>query len=574
MASCFKPAEHAESEFNLPGSVETLLDQDPSLKSDLDTILESLNQGHDKRVWVGVRLRPQAGADRVTAQKRRVMLKDASSRETSFFFNRAFDGSTSQAEIWGSIQAPLMRCMLRREHACLLAYGQTGSGKTHTMFGIPDSEEERGVAFRAIENLGRLLRSQAPDDVDSAPLLEFSFLEVYNEKVHDLLNGQQPCSLAGEREELEPGDQYHAPKFSAEERVVVKGLTRRSCDLSCLEQQVGQWLSEGAASRMVGRTVFNPRSSRSHAVATLHIGWRDQNPPKEARLYLVDLAGSERAGQYAIGANQLKEGVNINQSLSTLGRVVGALARGQGEHVPYRDSALTWLLSDAITGQNARAFMIAAVQPAHPAETLSTLRYAQAYSSLQSDLSTKIPKLKLQARALHRHMESTKNAFENLCFEINVNGRTSSHWNRQSVRQRMVKVRRGAEYFFKNHPYLRWTDTHDTKATLHMVGVVTAVLEVPPTRDPEDPADGRRLTHREVAEGEWWSASVQVQYAGRHGYHATLLWFPSDSLEDVLAPSRLRELLMAFEKAETAYLQKQEQLREAQHAFAAQQAEW
>jgi len=432
------------------------------------------------------------------------------------------------------------------------------------MFGIPESEE-RGVAFRAIEKLGRLLRSE-----QSCPSLEFSFLEVYNEKVHDLLNGQQLCTLAGEREELEPGDQYHAPKFSAEERVVVKGLTRRSCDLSCLEQQVGRWLSEGASSRMVGRTVFNPRSSRSHAVATLHIGWDNH----ETRLYLVDLAGSERAGQYAIGADQLREGVNINQSLSTLGRVVGALARGQGEHVPYRDSALTWLLSDAITGRNARAFMIAAVQPAHPAETLSTLRYAQAYSSLQSELSTKIPKLKLQARALHRHMESTKTAFENLCFDINVNGRTSFHWNRQSVKQRMVRVRRGAEDFFRNHPYLRWTESHDTKATLNMIGIVQAVAEAPPARLPEEPADGRKLTHRELAEDEVTSASVQVHYPGRHGHNATLLWFPNEALEDVLPPSRIRELLLAFEKAEAAYRHKQEQLQAAQRAFAAQQSEW
>lgn len=71
----------------------------------------------------------------------------------------------------------------------------------------------------------------------------------------------------------------------------------------------------------------------------------------------MDLAGSERSGQYAVNTEQLREGAHINLSLSTLGRVVSALARGQGDHVPSRDSALTWLLTDAITGHKARAFM-------------------------------------------------------------------------------------------------------------------------------------------------------------------------------------------------------------------------
>merc|ERR1712187_750995 len=79
------------------------------------------------------------------------------------------------------------------------------------------------------------------------------------------------------------------------------------------------------------------------------------------------------------------QGCNINKSLSTMARVIKVLTSGAAEHVPYRDSTLTWLLSDAITGAKARAFMIATVHPAHPAETLSTLRYAQQYSSLKSN---------------------------------------------------------------------------------------------------------------------------------------------------------------------------------------------
>merc|ERR1712050_151433 len=99
----------------------------------------------------------------------------------------------------------------------------------------------------------------------------------------------------------------------------------------------------------------------------------------------VDLAGSERAGQYALSAEQLEQGCNINKRLSTMARVIKVLTSGAAEHVPYRDSTLTWLLSDSITGINARTFMIAALNPKREAESLSTLRYAQQYSSLQSN---------------------------------------------------------------------------------------------------------------------------------------------------------------------------------------------
>jgi len=189
--------------------------------------------------------------------------------------------------------------------------------------------------------------------------------------------------MTTEREVKRAGSKYNATEYCGKEHVVVKGLSRRRCDLDRLEQQVGDWVNEGASTRTVGKTVFNEHSSRSHAVATIHITWEEGG--KETRLYLVDLAGSERAGQYALSAEQLKQGVNINKSLSTMARVITVLASGSAEHVPYRDSTLTWLLSDAITGINARTFMIAAINPLHEPETVSTLQYAQQYSSLQSN---------------------------------------------------------------------------------------------------------------------------------------------------------------------------------------------
>jgi hypothetical protein len=237
------------------------------------------------------------------------------------------------------------------------------------------------------------------------PLIEFSFLEVYNEKVYDLLAGNKQVELTSEREVKRAGSKYHAAELSGPARVVAKDLSRRTCDLYKLEEQVGDWVHEGASTRTVGKTVFNAHSSRSHAVATMHIRWEEGGA--ETRMYLVDLAGSERAGQYALSAEQLKQGVNINKSLSTLARVITVLSSGAAEHVPYRDSTLTWLLSDAITGINARTFMVAAVNPQHGPETLSTLQYAHQYSSLQSN-QEEINKVGAFARKSLAHLQQCK----------------------------------------------------------------------------------------------------------------------------------------------------------------------
>jgi len=205
------------------------------------------------------------------------------------------------------------------------------------------------------------------------------------------------------------GSKTRATEYSGPARVVARGLSRRTCDLNMLEEQVGDWVHEGASTRTVGKTVFNAHSSRSHAVATIHILWEEGGA--ETRMYLVDLAGSERAGQYALSAEQLQQGVNINKSLSTMARVITVLSSGSAEHVPYRDSTLTWLLSDAITGINARTFMVAAINTQHAPETISTLQYAQQYSSLQSN-QEEINKVGATVRKSLAHLQHCRHALK------------------------------------------------------------------------------------------------------------------------------------------------------------------
>lgn len=560
--------------------VSDLLASDEALRNDVQAALQEVLHQKDNRVWVGIRVRNHStDAGSFAVDRRRISLANpssstASASSTSFVFNRVFDHRANQMDVWSSIQAPLMRCVLRREHACLFAYGQTGSGKTYTMFGDPASLSESGLAFRITDSLKQLLQSTTC--TEDRPLLEFSFLEVYNERVHDLLANSKVCVLAGEREELAPGSTYHAAKLG-DEHVVVRGLTRRTCGVHDLTEKISEWLLEGAAARIVGRTAFNPRSSRSHAVATIHVRWQpDATTAKgrETRLHIVDLAGSEWSGQYAVDGEQLREGAHINLSLSTLGRVVGALARGQGEHVPYRDSSLTWLLSDAITGCHARAFMIATVQPEHAAETLSTLRYAQAYSSLQSDLSTKIPRLRAQVRSLLCQADMAQREVDMMCSLINDNARIGkmNHWGRETLKSRVVQIRRHGEELFRLHPYLKWTDVHDTKAKLAQIGLVEEVCAVPPVREADSASDGRRIHFRESSVNV--CACVRVVFTGKHGHQSTHLWFPEDVLEDVAPPAQLQDLLRESEKADAALQQKVAQLKTAQKAFASQMQLW
>jgi len=359
--------------------LRNFLSRNPSLQVDLHKYLTA-DQVQHKRVWVAVRVKPQKeDAQRCIA----VHHNRVTAAGSSFFYDGVFDQFATQLEVWSRVRRPVLTSILDRKHVCFFAYGQTGSGKTHTMFGDREVSGAEGLAFRAVASLAGMINGVDVAGRGLTPTVEFSCLEVYNEKVYDLLASYKELELSTEREVKRAGGKYNATEYCGPERVVAKGLSRRKCDLGRLEEQIGDWMFEGASTRTVGKTVFNEHSSRSHCVATVHVTWEEGG--KETRLYLVDLAGSERAGQYALSAEQLKQGVNINKSLSTMARVITVLASGSSEHVPYRDSTLTWLLSEAITGINARTFMVAAVNPLHEAETVSTLKYAQQYSSLQSN---------------------------------------------------------------------------------------------------------------------------------------------------------------------------------------------
>ncbi|XP_027896616.1 kinesin-like protein KIF13B isoform X2 [Xiphophorus couchianus] len=258
-------------------------------------------------------------------------------------------------------------------NACIFAYGQTGSGKSYTMMG---SAEQPGLIPRLCSSLfGRTVQEAREGETFT---VEVSYMEIYNEKVRDLLDPK------GSRQALRVREHNVFGPY-------VDGLSRLAV---ASYKDIESLMSEGNKSRTVAATNMNEESSRSHAVFniilthTLMDLQSGTSGEKVSKLSLVDLAGSERAAKTGAAGERLKEGSNINKSLSTLGLVISALAdhgagKNKSKFVPYRDSVLTWLLKDSLGG-NSRTAMVATVSPAadNYDETLSTLRYADRAKSI------------------------------------------------------------------------------------------------------------------------------------------------------------------------------------------------
>jgi len=160
------------------------------------------------------------------------------------------------------------------------------------------------------------------------------------------------------------------------------------------------------------------------------------------------------------------------------------LASGRHEHVPYRDSSLTWLLKDAITGSSARVCMVAAVHPAHEVETASTLRYARQYSALQSTTASAVPQLSKHARDQQRKVDALRVAFEQALAGSDGHG---IQWTRESLQGSVhCQPRANAKSFFEGHPHATWTSAHQSKAAVRGsrknadgVGFITATSDAP-----------------------------------------------------------------------------------------------
>ncbi|KAL1953568.1 hypothetical protein VTO42DRAFT_2595 [Malbranchea cinnamomea] len=291
-------------------------------------------------------------------------------------FDKNDPNYAGQADLFRDLGAPLLDNAFEGYNNCIFAYGQTGSGKSYSMMGYG---EDAGVIPQICrEMFERIAKMQA--DPNLTCTVEVSYLEIYNERVRDLLNPSNKGNLKV-REHPSTG-----PYVEDLAKLVVRSF-----------QEIENLMDEGNKARTVAATNMNETSSRSHAVFTLtltqkrHDTETKMDTEKVSRISLVDLAGSERATSTGATGARLKEGAEINRSLSTLGRVIAALAdlssgkKKNAALVPYRDSVLTWLLKDSLGG-NSMTAMIAAISPAdiNFEETLSTLRYADSAKRIKN----------------------------------------------------------------------------------------------------------------------------------------------------------------------------------------------
>ncbi|XP_072569454.1 kinesin-like protein KIF1B isoform X14 [Paramormyrops kingsleyae] len=274
----------------------------------------------------------------------------------------------SQNQVYNDIGKEMLEHAFEGYNVCIFAYGQTGAGKSYTMMGKQEEGQE-GIIPQLCEELFEMINDNSKEDLSYS--VEVSYMEIYCERVRDLLNPKNKGNLRVREHPL------MGPYVEDLSKLAVTSYT-----------DIADLMDAGNKARTVAATNMNETSSRSHAVFTIvftqrkHDSETDLSTEKVSKISLVDLAGSERADSTGAKGTRLKEGANINKSLTTLGKVISALAevskkKKKTDFIPYRDSVLTWLLRENLGG-NSRTAMVAALSPAdiNYDETLSTLRYA------------------------------------------------------------------------------------------------------------------------------------------------------------------------------------------------------
>ncbi|XP_078026236.1 kinesin-like protein KIF1B isoform X14 [Epinephelus lanceolatus] len=281
----------------------------------------------------------------------------------------------SQNLVYNDIGKEMLAHAFEGYNVCIFAYGQTGAGKSYTMMGKQEEGQE-GIIPMLCEDLFEKINEDSNKE-ELSYSVEVSYMEIYCERVRDLLNPKNKGNLRVREHPL------LGPYVEDLSKLAVTSYT-----------DIADLMDAGNKARTVAATNMNETSSRSHAVFTIvftqkkHDSETDLSTEKVSKISLVDLAGSERADSTGAKGTRLKEGANINKSLTTLGKVISALAevdnctskskkKKKTDFIPYRDSVLTWLLRENLGG-NSRTAMVAALSPAdiNYDETLSTLRYA------------------------------------------------------------------------------------------------------------------------------------------------------------------------------------------------------
>ncbi|KAL3241326.1 tubulin-dependent ATPase KIP3 [Nakaseomyces bracarensis] len=329
-----------------------------------------------------------ASASPLHSRRQRRYNGNSAGSEIKFVFDKLFDEEATQREVYQSTTSSLLDSVLDGFNSTVFAYGATGCGKTYTVSGTP---ENPGIIFQAMEELFQKMEDLK--DIKNFQI-SLSFLEIYNERIRDLLNPETASQKLVIRED-------------SDNKITVSNL---SYHFPTTVQDVMDLVIKGNFNRTTSPTEANEVSSRSHAVLQIHILQSNRSVELKdhqtfGTLSIIDLAGSERAASTKNRGARLHEGANINRSLLALGNCINALCingnNGRSRcHVPYRDSKLTRLLKFSLGG-NCKTVMIVCISPSstHYDETLNTLKYANRAKEIKT-------KLIRNQQSLNRHVGS------------------------------------------------------------------------------------------------------------------------------------------------------------------------
>lgn len=287
-------------------------------------------------------------------------------KKHEFSFDKVFSPDSTQKDVFDEI-SQLVQSALDGYNVCIFAYGQTGSGKTYTM---------EGKDIQDVDDMGMIPRATM-QVFETAEVLkekgwtyefEAIFLEIYNETIRDLL---------GDKDDLK-----HEIKMATDKSNSVHVTNLTTVHVKS-RAQIHNLLAKASHRRAVGETKLNVHSSRSHSVFKLILKGSNEQTGESCHgsLNLVDLAGSERLKDSGSEGKRLKETQAINKSLSNLGAVFTSLANKEN-HIPYRNSKLTYLLQNSLGG-NSKTLMFVNVSPREDNfnETLNSLRFATAVNN-------------------------------------------------------------------------------------------------------------------------------------------------------------------------------------------------
>jgi len=307
-----------------------------------------------------------------------MVVRNEEGQAVSYEFEQIFRLDSTQDKVFKEVSG-LVTSVVDGYNVCIFAYGQTGSGKTYTMQG---NKENPGIYYRAIQHLFDVCKERANVKFD----VRLSLLEIYNDKIQDLISSKQDL------------DKKLVPRENRNGNIEVPGLTIRNIDTI---EDVRKAMALGVKNRSVGETKMNKDSSRSHLILTIYCEGQDTMSRNSSfgKLHLIDLAGSERLSRSGATGQSKVEAQEINKSLSALGNCIAARANKK-DHVPYRDSVLTRILQDSLA-KNSKTLMFVQISPSISdyAESTNSLKFAARVKEVELGKATKSVKKRRSAKS-------------------------------------------------------------------------------------------------------------------------------------------------------------------------------